>query len=69
MATWRDNNKQRRICIDNGAHTVRVALASDKQTQQPVSIFNACGILKKGKQVCGNKVLDEIDKGSQVVLE
>ena len=63
---WQDN-KQRRICIDNGAQTVRIAVACDKQT--PYCIFNAVGSLKKGKQIVGNKILEEYEKGSSIVLK
>ena len=66
--SWQDN-KQKRICIDNGAQTLRIATASDKAT--PISVFNAVGTLKKGKQLVGNKLLEEFerDKGANVQLE
>ena len=66
--SWQDN-KQRRICIDNGAQTLRIATASDKAA--PISVFNAVGTLKKGKQLVGNKLLEEFerDKGANVQLE
>jgi hypothetical protein len=35
----------------------------------PVCVFNAVGTLKKGKQVVGNKIIEEFDKGQAVVIE
>ena len=64
--TWYDN-KQRRVCIDNGASTIRICLASQKDT--PMCIFNAAGSLKKGKQIYGNKIYEEFEKGAQVIVE
>jgi len=32
-------------------------------------IFNAVGSLKKGKQVIGNKIIEEYDRGQAVVIE
>lgn len=64
--SWHDN-KQRRVCIDNGAQTLRIGLAGDKQ--QPMQVFNAIGTLKKGKQIIGNKILEEFEKGQPVILE
>jgi len=38
--SWEDN-KQRRICIDNGAQTSRIGLSTEKQN--PVCVLNAVG--------------------------
>lgn len=63
--SWQDN-KQRRICIDNGAQTLRLATANEKAA--PIAVFNAVGTLKKGKQLIGNKLLEEYerDRGANV---
>ncbi len=65
--SWEDS-KQRRICIDCGAQTLRIGLATDKQN--PQCVLNAVGNTKRGgqKQLVGNKILDEYEKGNQVVL-
>lgn len=67
-AQWRDN-RARRVCIDNGAHTCRIGLASDLASSKLTQIFNAAGVLKKGRKVIGSKVLDEFEKGNSMVLE
>lgn len=59
--TWRDS-PHRRILLDNGAGTIKYSLGG---AEEPHSMTNAVGQNKRtGKVYFGNKLVDELDKGT-----
>lgn len=61
MSTWRESN-QKRVLLDNGAYNIKCSLGNENK---PHVSYNAVGRNKKtGKVYIGNKLRDELDKGS-----
>lgn len=59
---WRENSAAR-VLLDCGAYEFKCSLATE---QKPHQVFNAVGRNKKtGKVYLGNKLREELDKGSQ----
>ena len=66
--SWEDS-KHKRIVIDNGGYQIKMSTAAEKH---PILVLNAVGQLKskiKQKQLIGNKIYDEMEKGGIVLLE
>jgi len=63
MEAWRDN-ASRRVLMDCGAYELKYALGTSDA--KPIVAFNAIGRSKKtGKVYLGNKVREELEKGTQ----